>query len=99
LIPDFVSCPEPDPLRDRSVLLGLLGQDPLDFERLLRRLHTHETMSTCTAYKARRRKSTMHYTANFVKRHAVNASTQRILPDLRHCIRAAHAMFLVNTRA
>jgi len=53
LIPDFVSCPEPDPLRDRSVLLGLLGQDPLDFERLLRRLHTHETMSTCTAYIAR----------------------------------------------
>ena len=37
-IPDFVTSPEPDPLRDRSVLLGLLGQDPLDLKGFLRRL-------------------------------------------------------------
>ena len=39
-LPDFVACPKPDPLRDRSILLGLLGQDPLDLEGLLRRLQT-----------------------------------------------------------
>lgn len=38
VVPDFVTRPEPDPLRDRSVLLGLLGQDPLDLEGFLRRL-------------------------------------------------------------
>ena len=41
--PNLVSCPESDPLRDRSVLLGLLGQDPLDLESLLRRLHKQVT--------------------------------------------------------
>lgn len=97
-IPDFVSCSEPDPLRDRSVLLGLLGQDPLDLERLLRRLHTRNYV-TCIAQKARRRVPTMQHTANFDKQHCGNASTQRFLPDLRHCIRAAHAIFSVNTRA
>ena len=38
IVPYFVTGPEPDPLRDRSVLLGLFGQDPLDLEGFLRRL-------------------------------------------------------------
>lgn len=79
-------------------MLGLLGQDPLDFERLLRRLHTHETMSTCTAYKARRRKSTMHHTANFVRQHDVNASTQRILPS-GDTVYVLHMRCFLSTRA
>lgn len=58
-------------------MLGLLGQDPLDFERLLRRLHAHETTLTCTTYKAKRRASTMQHTANCVKQHCVHASPQR----------------------
>ena len=46
LLPDLVACPEPDPLRNRSVLLGLLGQDPLNLEGLLRRLqHIPDCMS------------------------------------------------------
>lgn len=63
-------------------MLGLLGQDPLDFERLLRWLHTHAIMLTCTAYKARRTVSTMQHTANFVEQHCVHASTQRIFARL-----------------
>lgn len=42
-VPDFVVRPEPDPLGDRSVLLGLLGQDPLDLEGFLGRLQTHRS--------------------------------------------------------
>lgn len=34
-LPDLVACSESDPLWNRSVLLGLLGQDPLDLEGLL----------------------------------------------------------------
>ena len=43
--PDLVVCPEADPLWDGSVLLGLLGQLPLDEERLLGRLQEGENAS------------------------------------------------------
>ena len=34
-LPDLVACPESDPLWNRSILLCLLSQDPLDLEGLL----------------------------------------------------------------
>lgn len=37
--PDLVICAETNPLRNRAILLGLLGQLALDEERLLGRLH------------------------------------------------------------
>lgn len=40
-LPDLVACPESDPLWNRSVLLRLFRQDPLDFKGLLGRLQHH----------------------------------------------------------
>ena len=37
-VPDGVVRPEPDPVRDRAVLLGLAAKDLLHLERLVRRL-------------------------------------------------------------
>ena len=48
IVPDFVTRPEPDPLRDRSVLLGLLGQDPFYLESFLRRLQQPKKKSVLT---------------------------------------------------
>ena len=48
--PDLVVCPEPNPLRDGAVLLGLLGQLLLDPEGLLRRLQQPQSkVSSMTA--------------------------------------------------
>ena len=47
VVPDFVTRSEPDPLRDRSVLLGLLGQDPFDLEGFLRRLQQSKQTFRC----------------------------------------------------
>lgn len=48
--PNLVVCPEANPLRDGSVLLGLLGQFPLDEESLLGRLQSRSTTISHTLH-------------------------------------------------
>lgn len=50
VVSNLVVCPEANPLRDGSVLLGLLGQFPLDEESLLGRLQSRSTTISHTLH-------------------------------------------------
>jgi len=47
IVPDGIVSPESDPLRNGTILLGLLGQLLLDLERLLGRLHRNKSQDVC----------------------------------------------------